>query len=329
MPREARPGCWQSHRVGGSLEIQPGDVLLFHGHSFVSWAIRWFDGTDVNHAAIALDVDTMGEAVGSGLRADPIDPAIKDNDRTYVRRLPSGPGMAPVVVKANEFLSNGVPYAYQELMLLAVLSLSRRLPTTNLMLRAIIRTTLDKAAELLNSLVDRGRDLMICSEYVYRCYDEAGDPAFHLAIGTTAAAAAPDEDGTLLAWMRGRPDPPLAPGIAAGTTRDPGEVAAQAGAELEPMIAELAEEQSPHEAEALAPFPALAAPAAAALVSDDELHEAAVRFRDALNSARVGSLGSALSAAPAWDLFQTVSDFVTPGDLLRCPSLVTVSTVTS
>ena len=272
----------------------------------------------------------MGEAVGSGLREDPIDPAVKGNDRTYVRRLSPAPDLAPVVGKAREFLSNGVPYAYQELVLLAVLSLTRRLPTTNVVLRAVIRKTLDEAAELVNSLVDRGRDLMICSEYVYRCYDEAGDPAFHLAIGATAAAAAPAEGGTLLAWMRTLPDPAPSPAIAAGMTRDPSDVAAEAGAELEPMIAELAGEQSPHEAEALAPFPAWsAAPAARTIVSDDELHEAAVRFRDAFNAVRVGSIAAALSAVPAWNLFQTVADFVTPGDLLRCPSLVTASTVTS
>ena len=94
------------------------------------------------------------------------------------------------------------------------------------------------------------------------------------------------------------------------------------------MIAELAEEQSPHEAEALAPFPASPPPAATAAVSDDQLHEAAVRFRDAFNSARVGSIGAALVSGPAWDLFQTVSNIVTPGDLVRCSSLMTVSTVT-
>ena len=311
-----------------SLEIQAGDVLLFQGHSFVSWAIRWFDGAEVDHAAIALGPESMGEAVASGLREDPIAPAIKGNDRTYLRRLPTTPDMAPVVGKARGFLSNGVPYAYQELVLLGELSLSRRLPMNDHVLRAITRTTLDGAADLLGSLVDRGHHLVIGSEYVYRCYDEAGDPAYHLAIGTTAAAAAPHEGGTLLAWMRGRPDPPAAPAIAAGTTSDPADIAARAGAELEPMIAELAEEQSPREAEALAPFPASAPLAATAAVSDDQLHASAVRFRDAFNASRVGSIGSALTSGPAWDLFQTVSNVVTPGDLARCTSLVTVSTVT-
>jgi hypothetical protein len=312
--------------VSAQLEIHAGDVLLFHGHSFVSWAIRWFDGADVDHAAIALGPESMGQAVDSGLREDPIAAAVKGNDRTYLLRLPTTTDMAPVVGTARELLSNGVPYAYQELVLLGALSLSRRLPANNHVLRAIIRKTLDGATELLSSLVGRGNHLMIASEYVYRCYDEAGNPAFHLAIGTTAAAAAPHEDGTLLAWMRGRPDPPAESAIVSGTTRDPADIAARVGAELEPMIAELAEEQSPREAEALAPFPASAAPVATAVVSDDQLHGSAVSFRNAFNATRVGSIGSALTSGPAWDLFQTVSNVVTPGDLARCTSLVTVST---
>ena len=44
--------------MSAPLEIEPGDVLLFHGLSFIPWSIRWFDGTDVNHAAIALEPET-------------------------------------------------------------------------------------------------------------------------------------------------------------------------------------------------------------------------------------------------------------------------------
>jgi hypothetical protein len=53
-------------------EIRSGDVLLYHGRGFISWAIRKFDGTEVNHAAIALDGERLGEAAGRGLQIAPI-----------------------------------------------------------------------------------------------------------------------------------------------------------------------------------------------------------------------------------------------------------------
>jgi hypothetical protein len=29
------------------VSLRPGDILLFHGHGFVSWVIRRFDESDV------------------------------------------------------------------------------------------------------------------------------------------------------------------------------------------------------------------------------------------------------------------------------------------
>ena len=49
-------------------DVSPGDVLLFHGQGFVSWAIRAVDGTEVNHAAVALPGGMLGEAGGKGLQ---------------------------------------------------------------------------------------------------------------------------------------------------------------------------------------------------------------------------------------------------------------------
>ncbi len=314
--------------MGDSPDIRPGDVLLFHGNSFVSWAIRWFDGTDVNHAAIALDADNMGEAVGSGLRDDPIAPAIKSNARTYVRRLPVSSAMTPVVSMAQRYLDSGVPYAYEELVLLAILSMTRRAPISNPLMRRVLRSTLDHAAELLNSLMDRGSDLMICSEYVYRCYDEAGDPAFHLTIDAAAmAAAVAGPDGTLLEWAQARPDPPPKADLGApAPPREPDVIVAEANAELEPLLAQLAKEQQPEEAAALG-MPADLAPQLD--VSDTELRSGAVAFRDSLNAVRAGTLAAAPDAALGpWIEFQTVADFVTPGDLfVRCASLQTVATL--
>ena len=54
-------------RAGGTHMVTPGDVLLTHGPSAVSWAIRFLDQSPVNHAAIALDDTTEAEALWQGL----------------------------------------------------------------------------------------------------------------------------------------------------------------------------------------------------------------------------------------------------------------------
>ena len=315
--------------MGAESDIRPGDILLFHGHSFVSWAIRLFDGTDVNHAAIALTADEMGEATGSGLEANSIGPAIKSNDRTYIRRLRGSPEATPVVAKAREFLASNIPYAYQEIVLLAVLSLTRRVPVNNPLVRRVLRPLLDHAAEFVNSLVDRGRDLMICSEFVYRCYVESRDPNFHLEIGLAARAAGLGGEETLLEWAKHRPElEPMVAGPRPRPTGDPDEIAAEANAELEPLIADFAREQSPEEAASLAPAGFAATVVGPTEVSDDELQRAAVRLRDAFNDLKGRlPLEAIPEMASPWDVFEdTVADFVTPGDLLaRCSSLETIA----
>ncbi len=56
--------------------LRPGDILLFHGHDFVSWAIRRLDESDVDRAAIVLRPETMADAIASGLRHVAIESAI-------------------------------------------------------------------------------------------------------------------------------------------------------------------------------------------------------------------------------------------------------------
>ena len=50
-----------------SNEAVTGDILLFHGDSLVSKLIRFFDGTEVNHAAICIGENKLAEAQAQGL----------------------------------------------------------------------------------------------------------------------------------------------------------------------------------------------------------------------------------------------------------------------
>ena len=59
-------------------------------------------------------------------------------------------------------------------------------------------------------------------------------------------------------------------------------------------------------------------------VSDDELHAAAVRFRDRFISLALAPAPTESAMVKPWTTFRVVSNFVTPGDLRYTPSLGTV-----
>jgi hypothetical protein len=152
-------------------EVKVGDVLLFHGDALISKLIRFFDGTDVNHAAICIGTSKIGEAQAKGLATSTIDAGLKSPEYIIVRRLKAVPDtMQPVVDRAEYYLNIGNRYAYAQILLLAFLGITRKL-AVNPYLKWLLRKVLDNAADWLTSNGDR--QPMICSEYVYRCYDEA------------------------------------------------------------------------------------------------------------------------------------------------------------
>ncbi len=153
-------------------ELMPGDVLLFHGKGFVSWAIRKIDGSEANHAALVLPGGLLAEASGLGLRTRPIPTLFDHDDYMLVRRHLVNEPLEPVLETAETYLDNRNFYAYQQIVLLAVLGLTRRIPARGLA-RRMIRSALDHAARALMDLLPLGASWMICSEYVYRCFDEA------------------------------------------------------------------------------------------------------------------------------------------------------------
>jgi hypothetical protein len=350
------------------IDIRPGDVLLFHGDSLVSKAIRLFDGTDVNHAAVSVEGGQLVEAAGDGVRRADVRATVKDNVRTYVRRLKQTDDLAPVVARANAYADAGVHYAYQQIVLLGVLTLTRRAPAGNPVVRLAMRKILDEAAKVLNSIAERGGETMICSELVYRAYDEAvagrddpyrlDVPVFTMLDGRNrlalpglapadAGAVTRAQPGSLLhTWLssappavpvpaRPRPAEPLAAG-------PPEELAAEAEKRLEPALRELmaaydgtaedgdhahAEDGDRTHAEDGDRARAAAAPEEAGTdeAGQAELAAAAATFAAAL--AREAAGPAAPGTRDLSTVLTAVADFVTPGDLLRCPSLFDLGTV--
>jgi hypothetical protein len=156
-------------------ELCSCDLLLYHGDSPVSQLIQWFSGSEYSHASI-YDGSLVVEALMEGVKKN--DVAVSVADSVYVDvwrlkkeghligspQLPYGPVLDLVVTYAAE----GGRYAYEELLLLALLCTTRRLPLP------FLRWALDSAASWLEEIVDEEREPMTCSELVFRCFSEAG-----------------------------------------------------------------------------------------------------------------------------------------------------------
>ena len=304
--------------------LRPGDILLFHGHDAVSWAIRRFEESDVDRAAIVLGPDTMVEVTPSGLRYVAIAPALESNAFTYVRRPARDVDVSPILREALSSALAGDSPVHDRVVLLAVLGLTRRLPIKEPTLRTLLWVLMHSAADVVDRLAADGRTFLVDAEFVHRCYQQSDDPEATLKI-LFPAASRPHSSA-------------MSPGLAGGDEAMLWEWAAQRGDpwrsvvespelpdSLERLIVSFARVDGPNDAfllrsEAAGPSSVESADE----ISDDELHAAAVRFRDRFISLALSpDAPTERAMAHPWTTFRAVSNFVTPGDLRYSPSLDT------
>lgn len=154
-------------------DLKAGDILLYHGtKSWISKAICKLDGTEYNHAALYYENNKVLEVVAKGVVENNIDTSIYDSDHVTVLRLkPEQADMQPVVAVTKNYLDTR--YADEQLLLLVVICLFRKIKMNKIMAK-IIEFILQKAAVLLLNIfgID-GKTALICSELVYRSYNEA------------------------------------------------------------------------------------------------------------------------------------------------------------
>jgi hypothetical protein len=333
-----------------TADVNPGDLLLFHGKSFISWAIRKIDGSEVNHVAIALGDGQLAEAGGAGLQTRAIPTSFTDDEYLLVRSHLAPDARDPVLAKAQQYLDSKNFYAYQQIVLLAVLGLTRRIPARGLA-RRMLRSALDHAARALTDGLPFGKSWMICSEYAYRCFDEAVDTMpdpFTIGIqGLTFEGPMLGYD-SWIDWAAANPgDATLQPSVTfgGGPGEDP-DVAAEA--DLAPLIAEWARFAEIDESDPL-PGPVVTAfehvevdvndprvraeeeEAQAAEIPDQEMRGAMAGFAQAIVTARAttpgipaefgvvpGAIGAAAVKGAIEGLVSVTVDpnFVTPRDLL-------------
>lgn len=156
-------------------DLCPCDVLLYHGDSTISHLIQWFSGSEYSHTSI-YDGAMVLEAVADGVKKHTVEESVSSSVYVDVWRLkkeghligsPELP-VQPVLDIIATYAAEGARYAYEELLMLAFLCTTRRVPLP------FLRWALDKAAALLEELIDENREPMICSELVFRCFSEAG-----------------------------------------------------------------------------------------------------------------------------------------------------------
>lgn len=152
-----------------TTDLLPGDILLYRSSSFIGWAIRCFDDSEHNHAAI-WDGDNVIEADAPGVVSRTLAESIKGAQvNVYRVKCATTYEREHAAAVANEYFYEGHKYAYGQILLLAPLVRLRkcRLPKVAWW----IRRWTDGAAARLIALHDGKRQPMICSELVARCWD--------------------------------------------------------------------------------------------------------------------------------------------------------------
>jgi hypothetical protein len=308
--------------------LRAGDVLLYRGEGLVSRLICFFDRSEVSHAGLYLGGGRVGEAVAAGVVRHTVEESFAHASRVLARRLTAPvETMDPVLARAEATLAEHDRYGFEQIVLLALLSLSRRVKASPI-LKRLLRKVLDGAASFLTGLVsgDAKRQPMICSEFVYRCYDEAlpaSDDVYALAIDLATPRSRGARPAVLVDVPRGRG---VEPGSILDVASSPairGLARRAAPAPVTESLEELArryldETVKARSAERLTP-----ADVAELAPSIDGFAEA---WRAAGGAAAVPAAGPALrgarDATSALDaLTRTAADFVTPGDLLKTTSL--------
>ena len=182
-------------------ELEKGDVLLCHGESLLSIGIEVLTMSEYSHAAIYVgrgQVITEGptaseppvdhrllQAESAGIRYAYVTTLLADETYIDVFRFDKqghhfGEADYPVdpVMKISETMSKSdISYATSHLIFLGLLAVYLDFERFKLgkFEFKLVRALLDEATSLLFKLIDKGKKPMVCSEVVYRCFDEADE----------------------------------------------------------------------------------------------------------------------------------------------------------
>ena len=341
-------------------QLAIGDILLYRAadgrNNVHSALIRKLDGIEVSHAGLFVGDGTVAEALAvgehAGLDTQPAGDSVAGSKWVVVRRLQQLPDtMAPILEVANQYLGEHNRYAYGQIVLLAGICLTRKLDLDDWLLRRVAREVFCQSTALLAKFRREGKEPMICSEFVFRTYDEARpEPNDPYSLEILSHEAEPRR------WFsRLRRSWKAAPGMAPSVvpTVHPDSLLAQlqaAGETPERLLAATEKtvaatmpeedldrliEQYLAETEGIVPGGSPAVTAGRTVSADEllasargfttELAHADARKVDTRNT-RFG-VSKGVAEMPPRTIADIAADFVTPGDLLKSPSLKEIGTI--
>jgi hypothetical protein len=183
-------------------ELKPGDVLIYSApdDSWISKAIAFLTGSSVSHAALSyFETSRTVEQSPPCTRFREARETFEGRS-VYVMRHKGGVELAPVLNAAHRYVELAEPYPMSNLYLLGLILIYRKFNPDTIARRVIVKvlkSVTRQVIEFVNSRRFPGKLPMVCSQFVFQCYDDAGDDC-RLAIskGVLLKAAVPSTTET-------------------------------------------------------------------------------------------------------------------------------------
>ena len=178
-------------------DLVPGDILTFEGEESddISSLIMLLTNSMVTHGALYFQnspVEALADAGRDGIHAHEV--IEKEDSRcAYVCRLQkdskgdffTDSEILPVLKSAMGYIKSDLPYPFSDLALLAMILVFKDCSHVSIKQRVIIGILKIVAAEI-KKLIDqkkhKGKHTMVCSSFVYQCYQDASKDAPRLKI---------------------------------------------------------------------------------------------------------------------------------------------------
>jgi hypothetical protein len=327
------------------------DIVLYRSAGWIAQAIRYFDAAEASQAGLLVSPGRLAECVtGRGLQHGELAACLASSKWVAVRRLVAPhDAIDPVLLCAAQYLEYGDRYCYEPILLLAGIFLLRPMDLRAPEVRYLVKTVLDKATAVLRRCQEDGEQPLLCSEFVWRSHDEADsreDNPFALQVppfselgvparrigsqrngrGLPAASAVPAE--SLLGLLQQRYG-----SLPAALHTTPGAAALAPPPQVSDAVLDMLIEAIVDQRSGPGRNAAVASELPVLILHD--LRTAVQRLANALHDVTEGGrrLGAGAFRArllPAWatpaeTLLEYAADFITPGDLLRSASLMTVA----
>lgn len=163
-------------------ELKTGDILLLEpSEDKISKIIAWVTRSEVSHTALSCGPN---KPTGTVMEETPPN-AIEDTILTrtartaYVMRLnPGNNDCQPVIDIAARYVSEQLPYAHAQLPFIGLYCITNNmLGDTGLqgLVTKIVKLSMGILMELEDAVIYKGREAMMCSQFAYHCYKEAGE----------------------------------------------------------------------------------------------------------------------------------------------------------